>query len=217
MEGAEEKEYEGKSEEERLRVLINCSGKLTLCDKLLPRLQAEGHRVLIFSQMKLVLNLLEQYMEAKGYEYERIDGNIRGNERQAAIDRFCKPGSSVFVFLLSTRAGGLGINLAAADTVIIFDSDWNPQNDMQAQARAHRLGQTQNVKVYRLITSRTYEMEMSVSHPLASMLAQYSLLLTLLRSFVALTHYHSGFNEPARSSDWIKPCCVRCMMEVRAE
>ena len=116
--------------------------------------------MLIFSQMKLVLNLLEQYMEAKGYEYERIDGNIRGNERQAAIDRFCKPGSSVFVFLLSTRAGGLGINLAAADTVIIFDSDWNPQNDMQAQARAHRLGQTQNVKVYRLITSRTYEMEM---------------------------------------------------------
>ena len=163
VEGAEEKEYEGKSEEERLRVLINCSGKLTLCDKLLPRLQAEGHRVLIFSQMKLVLNLLEQYMEAKGYEYERIDGNIRGNERQAAIDRFCKPGSSVFVFLLSTRAGGLGINLAAADTVIIFDSDWNPQNDMQAQARAHRLGQTQHVKVYRLITSRTYEMEMSVS------------------------------------------------------
>ena len=146
IEGAEEKEYEeirARMEEERkemeqaaydarvqaeqLKVLIGSSGKLTLCDKLLPRLQAEGHRVLIFSQMKLVLNLLEQYLELKGYEYERIDGNIRGNERQAAIDRFCKPGSSVFVFLLSTRAGGLGINLASADTVIIFDSDWNPQ------------------------------------------------------------------------------------------
>ena len=162
IEGAEEKEYErvGSSPAEQLKVLIESSGKLTLCDKLLPRLQAEGHRVLIFSQLKLVLNLLGQYLELKGIEYERIDGNIRGNERQAAIDRFCKPGSSVFVFLLSTRAGGLGINLASADTVIIFDSDWNPQNDMQAQARAHRIGQTAEVKVYRLITSRTYEMEM---------------------------------------------------------
>ena len=179
IEGAEEKEYEEirlrldeKKEEldppayesqvqaEQLKVLIGSSGKLTLCDKLLPRLQAEGHRVLIFSQMKLVLNLLEQYLDLKGYEYERIDGNIRGNDRQAAIDRFCKEGSSVFVFLLSTRAGGLGINLAKADTVIIFDSDWNPQNDMQAQARAHRIGQTRQVKVYRLITSKTYEMEM---------------------------------------------------------
>ena len=156
----EQAAFDARVQAEQLKVLIGSSGKLTLCDKLLPRLQAEGHRVLIFSQMKLVLNLLEQYLELKGYEYERIDGNIRGNERQAAIDRFCRPGSSVFVFLLSTRAGGLGINLASADTVIIFDSDWNPQNDMQAQARAHRIGQTQQVKVYRLITSRTYEMEM---------------------------------------------------------
>jgi len=83
-----------------------------------------------------------------------------GNDRQAAIDRFSKPGSDRFVFLLCTRAGGLGINLTAADTVIIFDSDWNPQNDLQAQARCHRIGQTEKVKVYRLITKNTYEKTM---------------------------------------------------------
>ena len=104
-------------------------------DKLLPKLKAGGHQVLIFSQMKMVLDLLEYYMRLKGYLYERIDGNIRGNERQAAIDRFSAPNSDRFVFMLSTRAGGLGINLTTADTVIIYDSDWNPQNDVQALAR----------------------------------------------------------------------------------
>uniref|UniRef100_A0A1I7Y6V2 Helicase C-terminal domain-containing protein n=1 Tax=Steinernema glaseri TaxID=37863 RepID=A0A1I7Y6V2_9BILA len=94
------------------------------------------------------------------YPFERIDGNVRGDMRQAAIDRFSKPDSDRFVFLLCTRAGGLGINLTAADTVIIFDSDWNPQNDLQAQARCHRIGQKKMVKVYRLITSNTYEREM---------------------------------------------------------
>ena len=94
------------------------------------------------------------------YPYERIDGRITGNLRQAAIDRFSKPDSDRFVFLLCTRAGGLGINLTAADTVIIYDSDWNPQNDLQAQARCHRIGQEKNVKIYRLITRNTYEREM---------------------------------------------------------
>ena len=94
------------------------------------------------------------------YLYERIDGRIRGNLRQEAIDRFSKPDSEKFVFLLCTRAGGLGINLTAADTVIIFDSDWNPQNDLQAQARCHRIGQSKAVKVYRLITRNSYEREM---------------------------------------------------------
>jgi hypothetical protein len=110
--------------------------------------------------MKMVLDLLEYYMKLKGYIYERIDGSIRGNDRQAAIDRFNRPDTDRFVFMLSTRAGGLGINLATADTVIIYDSDWNPQNDMQAQARCHRIGQTQKVVVYRLVTRRTYEKEM---------------------------------------------------------
>lgn len=94
------------------------------------------------------------------YPYERIDGRVRGNLRQAAIDRFSKPDSDRFVFLLCTRAGGLGINLTAADTCIIFDSDWNPQNDLQAQARCHRIGQSKSVKIYRLITRNSYEREM---------------------------------------------------------
>ena len=96
-----------------------------------------------------------------GYSFERIDGNVRGQDRQAAIDRFQNE-NSAFVFLLSTRAGGVGINLARADTVIIYDSDWNPQNDVQAQSRCHRIGQEAHVKVYRLITARTYEKDMFV-------------------------------------------------------
>ncbi|KAG7269995.1 hypothetical protein CRUP_026360 [Coryphaenoides rupestris] len=106
------------------------------------------------------LDILEDYLIQRRYLYERIDGRVRGNMRQAAIDRFSKPDSDRFVFLLCTRAGGLGINLTAADTCIIFDSDWNPQNDLQAQARCHRIGQNKAVKVYRLITRNSYEREM---------------------------------------------------------
>ncbi|XP_049847848.1 chromodomain-helicase-DNA-binding protein 8-like [Schistocerca gregaria] len=137
--------------------LIESSGKLVLIDKLLPRLKSEGHKILIFSQMVRVLDILEDYLKYRGHKYERIDGTVRGNDRQAAIDRFSRPGSDIFVFLLCTRAGGVGINLTAADTVIIFDSDWNPQNDLQAQARCHRIGQQKSVQVYRLLTRGTYE------------------------------------------------------------
>uniref|UniRef100_A0A914YZK6 Uncharacterized protein n=1 Tax=Panagrolaimus superbus TaxID=310955 RepID=A0A914YZK6_9BILA len=140
--------------------LIQSSGKLVLIDKLLPKLQRDGHKVLMFSQMVKVLDLIEEYLNYRQYSYERIDGNVRGDLRQAAIDRFSKKDQNKFVFLLCTRAGGLGINLVAADTVIIFDSDWNPQNDLQAQARCHRIGQTKMVKVYRLITANTYERTM---------------------------------------------------------
>ncbi|XP_064466588.1 chromodomain-helicase-DNA-binding protein 7-like isoform X3 [Ornithodoros turicata] len=143
-----------------LNALVQASGKLVLLDKLLPRLKEGGHRVLVFSQMVRCLDLLEDYLVHKRYPYERIDGRVRGNLRQAAIDRYCKPDSDRFVFLLCTRAGGLGINLTAADTVVIFDSDWNPQNDLQAQARCHRIGQSKAVKVYRLICRNTYEREM---------------------------------------------------------
>uniref|UniRef100_A0A3B4UG13 Chromodomain helicase DNA binding protein 8 n=1 Tax=Seriola dumerili TaxID=41447 RepID=A0A3B4UG13_SERDU len=142
-----------------LQALIRSAGKLVLLDKLLPRLKAGGHKVLIFSQMVRCLDILEDYLINK-YLYERIDGRVRGNLRQAAIDRFSKPDSDRFVFLLCTRAGGLGINLTAADTCVIFDSDWNPQNDLQAQARCHRIGQSKAVKVYRLITRNSYEREM---------------------------------------------------------
>ncbi|CAH1779419.1 unnamed protein product [Owenia fusiformis] len=143
-----------------VQAMIHASGKLVLIDKLLPKLQANGHKVLVFSQMIRVLDILEDYLMHKNYIYERLDGRIRGNVRQEAIDRFSKPDSDRFVFLLCTRAGGLGINLTAADTVIIFDSDWNPQNDLQAQARCHRIGQKKAVKIYRLITRNTYEREM---------------------------------------------------------
>ena len=133
---------------------------MVLLEKLLPKLKAGGHRVLIFSQMVKMLDILEDYLIRKQYPFERIDGRIRGNLRQAAIDRFCRPDSDRFVFLLCTKAGGLGINLVAADTCIIYDSDWNPQNDLQAQARCHRIGQDKMVKIYRLVTRNTYEREM---------------------------------------------------------
>jgi SNF2 family DNA or RNA helicase len=103
-----------------------------------------------------VLDLLSDYLRERRYSHERLDGTIRGDLRQAAIDRFCRPGSDTFIFLLSTRAGGLGINLIAADTCIIMDSDWNPQNDVQAMARSHRIGQSKKVKVFRLVTRNTY-------------------------------------------------------------
>ncbi|KAF4137717.1 Helicase conserved C-terminal domain [Phytophthora infestans] len=159
--GVEEILNEGlTTDTQRHEMLVKCCGKMVLIDKLLPRLNDGGHKVLIFSQMVRVLDIIEDYLRYCGYLYERLDGNIRGNDRQAAVDRFVKPEYKRFVMLLSTKAGGLGLNLTAADTVIIFDSDWNPQNDLQAQARAHRIGQTHSVKIYRLITRKTYEMHM---------------------------------------------------------
>ncbi|XP_026121746.1 chromodomain-helicase-DNA-binding protein 6 isoform X2 [Carassius auratus] len=165
--GAEEKilesfkkTYSSEAADFQLQAMIQAAGKLVLIDKLLPKLLAGGHKVLVFSQMVRCLDILEDYLIQRRYTYERIDGRVRGNLRQAAIDRFSKVDSDRFVFLLCTRAGGLGINLTAADTCIIFDSDWNPQNDLQAQARCHRIGQSKAVKVYRLITRNSYEREM---------------------------------------------------------
>lgn len=154
----------GKAAEEQQHLVnehgyIMSSGKMILLDKLLPKLRQEGHKVLIFSQMVKMLDLISEYCEFRSFRYERLDGRVRGTERQKAIDRFEREPDS-FVFLLSTRAGGVGINLTAADICIIFDSDWNPQNDIQAQARCHRIGQTKDVRIYRLITSRSFEQEM---------------------------------------------------------
>uniref|UniRef100_A0A3B4YBH3 Chromodomain helicase DNA binding protein 5 n=1 Tax=Seriola lalandi dorsalis TaxID=1841481 RepID=A0A3B4YBH3_SERLL len=138
-------------------LLVKSSGKLTLLQKMLKKLKDEGHRVLIFSQMTKMLDLLEDFLEFEGYKYERIDGGITGGLRQEAIDRF-NPGAQQFCFLLSTRAGGLGINLASADTVIIYDSDWNPHNDIQqAFSRAHRIGQNKKVMIYRFVTRGSVE------------------------------------------------------------
>ncbi|XP_075764199.1 chromodomain-helicase-DNA-binding protein 3 isoform X2 [Pelodiscus sinensis] len=137
--------------------LIKSSGKLMLLQKMLRKLKEQGHRVLIFSQMTKMLDLLEDFLDYEGYKYERIDGGITGTLRQEAIDRFNAPGAQQFCFLLSTRAGGLGINLATADTVIIFDSDWNPHNDIQAFSRAHRIGQANKVMIYRFVTRASVE------------------------------------------------------------
>ncbi|KAG7355569.1 SNF2/helicase domain containing protein [Nitzschia inconspicua] len=156
--------FEGKTPEEQQEMMhehlfIQTSGKMVLMDKLLPKLRTEGHKVLVFSQMVKMLDLISEYCEFRNFPHERLDGRVRGADRQKAIDRFNTDKNS-FLFLLSTRAGGVGINLTAADVCIIFDSDWNPQNDIQAQARAHRLGQTKEVRIYRLITSRSFEQEM---------------------------------------------------------
>merc|ERR550532_3037422 len=140
-----------------VNAMVKACGKLTLLKKMLDQLKAEGHRVLIFSQMTKMLDLLEDFLDGINLRYERIDGGITGSMRQEAIDRFNKPNAEQFVFLLSTRAGGLGINLATADTVIIYDSDWNPHNDIQALSRAHRIGQKNKVMIYRFVTRNTVE------------------------------------------------------------
>ncbi|TMS10837.1 Chromodomain-helicase-DNA-binding protein 4 [Larimichthys crocea] len=137
--------------------LTKSSGKLMLLQKMMRKLKEGGHRVLVFSQMTKMLDLLEDFLENEGYKYERIDGGVTGNLRQEAIDRFNAPGAPQFAFLLSTRAGGLGINLASADTVIIYDSDWNPHNDIQAFSRAHRIGQNRKVMIYRFVTKASVE------------------------------------------------------------
>lgn len=145
---------------EAFKQLLESSGKLHLLDKMMVKLKEQGHRVLIYSQFQHMLDLLEDYCSYKKWHYERIDGKVGGAERQIRIDRFNAKNSSRFCFLLSTRAGGLGINLATADTVVIYDSDWNPHADLQAMARAHRLGQTNKVLIYRLITRGTIEERM---------------------------------------------------------
>uniref|UniRef100_A0A674E7D9 Chromodomain helicase DNA binding protein 2 n=1 Tax=Salmo trutta TaxID=8032 RepID=A0A674E7D9_SALTR len=150
-------EEECDTQQEHLQALVRGSGKLVLLDKLLTRLRERGNRVLIFSQMVRMLDILAEYLALKRYPFQRLDGSIKGEIRKQALDHFNAEGSEDFCFLLSTRAGGLGINLASADTVVIFDSDWNPQNDLQAQARAHRIGQKKQVNIYRLVTKGSVE------------------------------------------------------------
>ena len=142
---------------ETLKTLITSSGKMVVLEKLLTKLKLEGHRVLIFSQMVHMLDILSEYCILKGEKFQRVDGTITAGPRAQAIDQFNSSDSQDFIFLLSTRAGGLGINLVSADTVIIFDSDWNPQADLQAMARAHRIGQTKPVQVYRFVSKDTLE------------------------------------------------------------
>ncbi|GMF12236.1 unnamed protein product [Phytophthora lilii] len=137
-------------------VVENC-GKMVLMDKLLKKLKQRGSRVLIFTQMTRILDIMEDFCRMRQYEYCRIDGQTSYEDRESSIDEYNKPNSSKFLFLLSTRAGGLGINLYTADVVILYDSDWNPQADLQAQDRAHRIGQKKEVNVYRLVTTDSVE------------------------------------------------------------
>lgn len=137
--------------------LVFNSAKLKVLDKLLKKLKEEGSRVLIFSQMSRLLDILEDYCYFRGYKYCRIDGSTDHEDRIRFIDEYNAPDSDKFIFLLTTRAGGLGINLTSADVVILYDSDWNPQADLQAMDRAHRIGQKKQVKVFRLVTENSVE------------------------------------------------------------
>lgn len=158
--GAEERVLNGSTRrEDQIKGLITSSGKMMLLDQLLTKLRKDGHRVLIFSQMVKMLDILGDYLRIRGYQFQRLDGTIPAGPRRMAINHFNAEGSDDFCFLLSTRAGGLGINLMTADTVIIYDSDWNPQADLQAMARAHRIGQKKPVSVYRLVAKQTIEEE----------------------------------------------------------
>ncbi|KAL9247556.1 hypothetical protein vseg_020976 [Gypsophila vaccaria] len=137
--------------------IIRLCGKLEMLDRLLPKLKETNHRVLFFSTMTRLLDIMEDYLVWKQYRYLRLDGHTSGQDRGALIEKFNQPESPFFIFLLSIRAGGVGVNLQAADTVIIFDTDWNPQVDLQAQARAHRIGQKKDVLVLRLETVKSVE------------------------------------------------------------
>ncbi|XP_049434421.1 probable global transcription activator SNF2L2 [Epinephelus fuscoguttatus] len=137
--------------------LYRASGKFELLDRILPKLQATSHRVLLFCQMTSLMTIMEDYFSYRNFQYLRLDGTTKSEDRAALLKKFNEEGSQYFIFLLSTRAGGLGLNLQAADTVVIFDSDWNPHQDLQAQDRAHRIGQQNEVRVLRLCTVNSVE------------------------------------------------------------
>ncbi|XP_072312932.1 uncharacterized protein srcap isoform X2 [Eucyclogobius newberryi] len=139
-----------------LRLIQYDCGKLQILHKLLRDLKTGSHRVLIFTQMTRMLDVLEQFLNYHGHIYLRLDGSTRVEQRQALMERF-NADRRIFCFILSTRSGGVGVNLTGADTVIFYDSDWNPTMDAQAQDRCHRIGQTRDVHIYRLISERTVE------------------------------------------------------------
>ena len=139
-----------------MRRFVTNSGKLAKLDQLLFKLKDEGHRVLLYFQMTKMIDLMEEYLTYRNYKYLRLDGSTKLEDRRDTVHDF-QTRPEIFIFLLSTRAGGLGINLTSADTVIFYDSDWNPTIDSQAMDRAHRLGQTRQVTVYRMITRGTIE------------------------------------------------------------
>lgn len=141
--------------------LIAASGKLAVLDRMMKRLKDGGHRVVLFSQFTSMLDILQDFLTLRGYTFARLDGSTNRVQRSIDIAAFNRPDSPMFAFLLSTRAGGLGVNLQTADTCVLFDSDWNPQVDLQAMARVHRIGQKKMVHIYRLVTAGTVEERMT--------------------------------------------------------
>ena len=137
--------------------LWRTAGKFELLDRILPKFERSGHRVLMFFQMTQIMNIMEDFLRLRGLKYLRLDGSTKADDRSELLRIFNAPNSPYFCFLLSTRAGGLGLNLQTADTVIIYDSDWNPHQDLQAQDRAHRIGQKNEVRILRLISSNSVE------------------------------------------------------------
>jgi ATP-dependent helicase STH1/SNF2 len=138
-------------------LLWRTAGKFELLDRILPKYRATGHRVLMFFQMTAIMDIMEDFLRLRGLTYMRLDGTTKSDERSDLLKAFNAPDSPYFMFLLSTRAGGLGLNLQTADTVIIYDSDWNPHQDLQAQDRAHRIGQKNEVRILRLVSSNSVE------------------------------------------------------------
>ncbi len=132
-------------------------GKMLFLDKLLKKVKEDQSQVLIFSGFTSMLDILEDYCIFREYKYCRLDGNTELDDREKYIQEFTQANSEKFIFLISTRAGGLGLNLMTANIVVLYDSDWNPQIDLQAMDRAHRIGQTKVVKVFRLVTKNTME------------------------------------------------------------
>ncbi|XP_028830250.1 transcription activator BRG1 isoform X2 [Denticeps clupeoides] len=137
--------------------LYRASGKFEVLDRILPKLRATNHKVLLFCQMTSLMTIMEDYFAYRNFKYLRLDGTTKAEDRGMLLKTFNDPASQYFIFLLSTRAGGLGLNLQSADTVVIFDSDWNPHQDLQAQDRAHRIGQQNEVRVLRLCTVNSVE------------------------------------------------------------
>lgn len=136
---------------------VEASGKMLVLQRVLRMWKQQGHRVLLFSQTRKMLDILQRFMAQEGHSYCRLDGTTSVKERQSLLDAFNREDSVIFVFLLTTRAGGIGVNLTGADRVLIFDPDWNPSTDLQARERSWRLGQTKQVTIYRLITGGTIE------------------------------------------------------------
>eukprot|EP01061_Rhynchopus_euleeides_P032409 TRINITY_DN5383_c0_g2_i1.p1 TRINITY_DN5383_c0_g2~~TRINITY_DN5383_c0_g2_i1.p1 ORF type:complete len:922 (+),score=299.84 TRINITY_DN5383_c0_g2_i1:66-2831(+) len=163
VEGARERAEErlaGQAESSGIPPVIACSAKAIVLDKILRKWRTEGRKVLIFSQWKIILDLIEECLEHRGWEWVRLDGGVKGDERQQQISRFNSSAKDPFVFLLTTRAGGSGLNLTVADRVVIYDTDWNPQQDLQAAARCHRIGQEKEVKIFRFVSVNTVEEKM---------------------------------------------------------